>query len=119
MSNVSPDELQYLRICGHCYGLYETGRPDGLSQPCRCRPGGGERWPGFDFNERVSLCLCCGPEALASGSRYAPFSCRTCQDLAIGLARNLERLALPGDVRLSEYLAAPGDLRAGARAVMH
>jgi hypothetical protein len=119
MSNVSPDELQYLRLCGHCYGLYETGRPDGLNQPCRCRPGGGERWLGFDFNERVSLGLCRGLEALASGSRYAPFSCLTCQDLAIGVSRNLERLALPGDVRLSECLDAPADLRADGRAVMH
>jgi hypothetical protein len=65
MSNVSPDELQYLRICGHCYGLYETGRPDGLNQRCRCGPGGGQRWPGFDFNERVSGRLRCGLAAHA------------------------------------------------------
>jgi len=92
---VRDDELRYLRICGTCYALYETGRPDGLDQRCRCGPSDQEPWPGFDFNERASLCACCGTEALRSGSRWSPYFCHECQLLAMGVSLWCRRLVFP------------------------
>lgn len=95
MTEMSADELQHLRICGTCYALYETGRPDGMAQRCRCVFGEEDPWPGFDFNERASLCLCCGMEALRSGSRWSPYFCRTCQTLAQDVSIRHRRLVFP------------------------
>jgi hypothetical protein len=37
-----------------------------------------DKWPGFDFNERVTLCHACGQEIRLSGSRFSYWFCRTC-----------------------------------------
>src|SRR5688572_25666900 len=95
MSEMSTDELQYLRICGTCHALYETGRPDGMAQRYRCGPRDEERWPRFDYNERASLCLCCGMEALRSGSKWSPYFCNTCQTLAKEVSIRYRRLVFP------------------------
>jgi hypothetical protein len=49
-------EFQYCRICGTCYHLFETDRPDRQEQRCRCDPPDDRPWPGFDISERASLC---------------------------------------------------------------
>lgn len=38
-----------------------------------------KRWDGFDFNEFVTLCYCCGAELLKSGSRWSEFFCEPCK----------------------------------------
>jgi hypothetical protein len=92
------EDLGYLWICGACRHLKEVGRPDGMEQRCEC-PGSwkpdDERWPRYDFNERAILCRCCGLEAVSSGSRWAPFFCRECQLLAMGVSVWERRLIFP------------------------
>jgi hypothetical protein len=41
------------------------------------------KWLGFDFNERVTLCHACGQEIRLSGSRFSYWFCRTCQGRAM------------------------------------
>ena len=94
-SQTLENELQHLRICGSCYSLYETGRADRRNQRCRCVVREERTWPGFDFNERASLCLCCGMEVLESGSRWSPYFCRTCQALAKKVSIRHRRLVFP------------------------
>jgi len=89
------ERYQYLYICSTCYGLYETGRPDGEEQRCACHPDKGPRWPSYDFNQRAMLCRCCGLNVLPSGSRWAPFFCRECQLLAMGVSVWNRRLIFP------------------------
>ena len=89
------DEFQHLRICGSCYALYETGRADGRNQQCRCVVREERTWPGFDFNERASLCRCCGMEAMQSGSRWSPYFCRRCETLARKVSIRHRRLVFP------------------------
>ena len=84
-----------LRICGTCFRLYETGRPDGLDQRCDCSTEEEEDWPHADFNERACLCACCGMVVLQSGSRWSPFFCRECQLLAMGVSLWERRLVFP------------------------
>ena len=88
-------DYDYFRICGTCFRLYETGRPDGHDQRCECSTGKGERWPRVDFNERACLCACCGSVVLESGSRWSPFYCRECQLLAMGVSLWERRLVFP------------------------
>lgn len=88
-------DYEYLRICGTCFKLYETGRDDNQQQRCDCQPREEGRWPGRDFNERASLCACCGTEVLDSGSRYSPYFCRECQLLAMGVSLWERRLVIP------------------------
>lgn len=101
MSGAGPDDMgtrreySYLRICRSCSYLYEEGRPDGLEQRCRCRPGREARWPGFDYNRRASLCLCCAVVALPSGSRPSPYFCNECQARAKDLSLRAGRLIFP------------------------
>jgi hypothetical protein len=89
------ERYQYLQICTRCYHLYETGRPDGLVQRCRCRKDAKKRWPGHDYNERASLCHCCGVHVLHSGSRWSAYFCRECQLLVMGISVWERRLVFP------------------------
>lgn len=95
MIDVSTDARAHLCICGTCYALYETERPDGMNQPCRCTPRDEPRWPGHDFNEHALLCLCCGLEVVSSGSRWSSYVCRECQLLAMGVSLWERRLVFP------------------------
>jgi hypothetical protein len=85
----------YFHICGTCFQLYETGRPDGRDQRCDCHTGEEEDWPGVDFNERAILCMCCGTEVLGSGTRWSAYLCRECQLLAMGVSLWERRLVIP------------------------
>ena len=91
---------EYLHICGTCFRLYETGRPDEEEQRCNCSPEDDddeeeETWAHADFNERACLCACCGMVVLESGSRYSPFFCGACQLLAMGVSLWERRLVIP------------------------
>lgn len=121
-------DYDYFRICGTCFRLYETGRPDGHDQRCDCSTGGEERWPDVDFNERACLCACCGTVVLESGRRWSPFFCRECQLLAMGVSLWERRLVFPigrhsimhtwvPDTRKPSLAAHGGDTRRLARTV--
>jgi hypothetical protein len=92
---LSPEELQWLRVCGTCYNLYETGRPDGQNQRCRCFIGPDIPWAGFDFNERARLCMCCAMEVLASGSKWSAYFCSECRQRVMDLSLREGRLVIP------------------------
>jgi hypothetical protein len=88
--------LAYLHICSTCFDLFDQERPDGRNQRCRCsRPQHDEPWPGFDFNRRATLCLCCATDVLESGSRWSPFFCRECQLMAMGVSLWERHLVFP------------------------
>jgi hypothetical protein len=92
------DEYRYLWICACCGHLREIARPDGVEQRCACSEPADrdeEPWPRHDFNERASLCRCCGLEVLHSGSRWSMFFCRECQLLAMGVSIWERRLVFP------------------------
>jgi endogenous inhibitor of DNA gyrase (YacG/DUF329 family) len=90
------DHIGFLRVCGSCFKLYETGHADGENQRCDCQPRqDARRWAGMDFNEHARLCACCGTEVLRSGSRYSPYFCRECQLLAMGVSLWERRLVIP------------------------
>ena len=85
-----------MRICPHCFELYDLDPPYDLSQRCACyrdrdEPG----WPGYDFNERALLCRCCGFEVLRSGSRWSPFFCAPCKERVAALDRQVGQLIIP------------------------
>jgi hypothetical protein len=89
------EEYEYLRICGTCFHLFETHRPDGLNQQCSCAAEPARTWAGFDINEHASLCKCCGFDVLDSGSKWSPFFCRECQLVAMGASISARRLIVP------------------------
>ena len=95
MASALQESLEHLHICGTCFTLDEGGRADGLDQHCACWPRTPTRWPRYDFNERVILCLCCGQVPVQSGSRWSQFFCRECQLLAMGVSIWEQRLVLP------------------------
>jgi hypothetical protein len=77
--------------CGEIYGewIYEPEIgcliPDQnfewLTQLCSCHTKENqEKWPGYDFNEVITFCYCCGKELLRSGSKWARFFCNQCRE---------------------------------------
>jgi hypothetical protein len=54
-----------------------------------------ERWEGFDFNEIVMLCYCCGQELLKSGSKWTVFFCEDCKKKVMELNRQFQRAIIP------------------------
>ena len=69
----------HFRVCAVCMDLFEEGRPDGQPQRCLCRRDDERRWPGFDFNERATLCYCCAQHVLPSGSKWSVWFCVDCK----------------------------------------
>ena len=82
---MSPVSITNFTVCRTCGGLngYPEGR-DQYPQVCRCHQEKQERWPDHDFNEYLTLCWCCQLAVIASGSRWSPFYCPDCRDLARG-----------------------------------
>ncbi len=37
------------------------------------------KWEGYDYNQVLTLCYCCGAEQLRSGSRWSVWFCETCR----------------------------------------
>jgi hypothetical protein len=125
-------DTQFLHICGTCFRLYETGREDeedDQEQRCDCNPQEDEEgWAGRDFNERASLCKCCGSAVLESGSRYSQYFCGVCKLLAMGVSLWERRLVFPvgphsimhtwvPETRKPSLAAHGGDARRLARTV--
>ena len=36
------------------------------------------KWEGYDYNQTLTLCYCCGAEQLRSGSRWSVWFCESC-----------------------------------------
>jgi hypothetical protein len=81
------DEADKLQVCRDCGGLYGSCFLDDSSfeQLCRCRRNDEALWPGFDFNEAVTLCHSCGLEPLRSGSRWSVWFCEPCKQVVTSL----------------------------------
>jgi len=54
-----------------------------------------EKWDGFDFNEMVMLCYCCGQKVLKSGSRWSVFFCEDCKKKVMELNQQFQRAIIP------------------------
>lgn len=104
-------DITDMKICSECYAPcgFWTYRPEIIDylpkewnptrryfQKCRstctqrnrkplmhARDRNQAAWPGFDFNERLTLCYACGQELRLSGSRFSYWFCRTCQSRAM------------------------------------
>lgn len=97
-------------VCSACGGLYGSWKyepeikpiyPKRLEmateyQDCYCdRRYGHKEWPGFDINEIVTLCHCCGREVLNSGSRWSVWFCQECKESVITLNTFAQRTIIP------------------------
>ena len=79
-------KIENMKICQECFYLdghildRKTGNE--YHQRCICpspepRPG---PWPGFDFNEIIRICDCCGTELLLGGSKFSVWFCEECKE---------------------------------------
>ncbi len=86
-----------LQICCDCGGLYGSCFRNGSSfdQLCRCRQRDEVLWPGFDFNEAVTLCYSCGLEPLLSGSRWSVWFCEPCKQVVTSLNDACQTYVIP------------------------
>jgi hypothetical protein len=75
-------DLLVCRTCGDVKGPV-PGLANGACELCDCVPVDERRaaptWPRFDFNSAFQLCVCCGLEALPSGSRWSVWFCDSCR----------------------------------------
>ena len=96
-------------VCFACGGLYgpwkyepevkafcaTRARQTGY-QVCYCkRRYEKKRWPGFDINEIVTLCYCCGREVLKSGSKWSVWFCQECKESVMTLNAFAQRTIIP------------------------
>lgn len=101
-------DYSQMQICLTCYQVWGLcsgplrnlgqPRPHPLLQLCSCdakRIGEMDKWPGFDFNEAVTLCYCCQRELLPSGSRWSVWFCEDCKNQAIQFNREAGAYLIP------------------------
>lgn len=121
----STDILQYInfmKICSKCYEIYgfwkkyysesinyfSPPKDDELYQKCHFACADFNRkhdmpekeinqakWDRHDFNEKVTLCYCCGQELLRSGSRWSVWFCEECKRKVIELNSQFQRTIIP------------------------
>ena len=80
--------LGKMKVCADCGKVHGSWKEKGMFNPtfqqrCGCEnrkrtTDNSEKWPGFDFNEVVTLCYCCGSDLLTSGSRWSVWFCKEC-----------------------------------------
>lgn len=80
---VQLDLLAVCRLCGSLHGEVFRHAPGsdghGMRQACDCvTTPPVETWPGYDFNQAVALCRCCGRKLLMSGLRWSEWFCDNC-----------------------------------------
>jgi hypothetical protein len=95
MPRTGPIRTVPFRLCGRCTGIFEVGPRRYRRQRCRCEDQEDERWPGFDVNERVTLCRCCAAEVLHSGSRWSVWFCPDCLERIKALHDRLGGTLIP------------------------
>ena len=91
------------RACGRLRGActpwtgWARGMPYPFEQHCNC--GGphnsGECWGGFDFNEVITLCYCCGAVLLASGCKWGTWFCEDCKPRMVAINDVCGRYVVP------------------------
>lgn len=72
-------------------------------QKCACKNKSGmppkaknqEKWPGFDYNERVTLCYCCGQEMLMSGLKWSVWFCDECKNRIMDFNTKYQQTIIP------------------------
>lgn len=98
-----------MHLCTACLKIggpwREYGDPQRLllHQVCLCerqRDAGSDasapdRWPGFDLNEAVTLCYCCGIELLNSGSKFSQWFCDDCKQRVLRVNEELRFYLIP------------------------
>ena len=79
--------------CGCVYGPVSSQ----YDQQCDCVPGKKrqKKWPRYDFNEEVTLCYCCGQEALESGSRWSVWFCEECKRKVVKFNTRFQETLVP------------------------
>lgn len=98
------------KICSSCldiYGFLHTGE-EAYYQKCHLKcpdrdlkidmPHGEKNqlpWDGFDYNEVVTLCYCCGTELLRSGSRWSVWFCEQCKERVVEFNTEADRTIIP------------------------
>lgn len=105
--------LSGIHICPECFRLVgplpperrQNGRESRWQerfQSCGHRPDpsvtpGSPRvvWPGYDYNEAVCLCRCCGLTPLWSGIRWSVWFCSPCMQLIGQLHALCKRYVIP------------------------
>jgi hypothetical protein len=73
-------QYETMLICTTCGGLFG---PAPLGQRCACDRTPQAPWPGYDFNEQIRLCDCCGRFLLPSGRRWSIWFCGPCKERVI------------------------------------
>jgi hypothetical protein len=97
--------------CGRIYGFWHyqsghVGSSGGIDyyQKCGCKTAkpdmptegqGKKKWRGFDFNETVTLCYCCGQDLLLSGSKWSVWFCEKCKERVIKFNSRYQMTIIP------------------------
>ena len=56
---------------------------------------GKKKWQGFDFNEAITLCHCCGQEVLSSGTKWSVWFCSPCKKRVVGFNTQYQQTIIP------------------------
>ena len=90
------EDYTNIKICSVCYKLYGVGFQNSrkFDQKCACQPRD-TKWEGFDFNEAVTLCHCCGKEVLKSGSKWSVWFCGECRGKIGEINSRFQQTPLP------------------------
>jgi hypothetical protein len=105
------DLLGVCRLCGAVHGEVFRHAPNadghGMRQACDCvTTPPMETWPGYDFNQAVTLCRCCGRKLLMSGLRWSEWFCDGCLPPIETINRVCSNCVIPtGRHSLLEHLA--------------
>jgi hypothetical protein len=97
---------KWLKVCGKCgkiYGPWQFKKaPQKITpyQACKCEIKPGEasvsdRWPGFDFNEMVTICYCCGQTLLNSGNKFSCWFCEECRKKVVKFNTMCQQRVVP------------------------
>jgi len=100
------EDMFVCSACGGLYGswkyepeikaLYPERARESENQDCYCKERRRQKeWPGFDFNEIVTLCYCCGREVLNSGSRWSVWFCENCKERVVVFNTFVQRTIIP------------------------
>ena len=90
------DMIQSKYVCIQCGRVYGPVTSQ-YEQQCECVSGKKrqKKWPRYDFNEQITLCYCCGQEALESGSRWSVWFCEECKGKVVKFNTRFQEALIP------------------------
>ena len=90
------EAIQSKHVCIECGRVYGPVTSE-YHQQCNCVPKEKiqEKWSGYDFNEEITLCYCCGQESLESGSRWSVWFCRECKEKVVKFNTLFQETVIP------------------------